>query len=132
MVASAVILHAAFAQEAGSAAATIVGKDNVVEVASGAGGWSAANVGQSLAAGDRLRTGEDSRATVRISDGSVLQLDELTTIEIKPGALNMPSGAGYFFSRGKSREVRVETPAANGAIRGTAFLLRVNPVDGNT
>ncbi|MDQ6912373.1 MAG: FecR family protein [Verrucomicrobiota bacterium] len=112
--------------------ATLISKDNRVDVARAGGGWSVASVGQKLNVGDQLRTGEDSRATVRMSDGSVLQLDELTTIEIKSptaaesnATLNMPKGSAFFFSRGKSREVRIETPAANGAIRGTAFVLKV-------
>ncbi len=112
--------------------ATIISKDNRVEVARAGSGWSAATVGQTLHVGDQLRTGEESRATVRMNDGSILQLDELTTIEIKPATaagstatLDMPKGSAFFFSRGKSREVRIETPAANGAIRGTAFVLKV-------
>ena len=124
----------------GSNAATLVSKDNRVDIAGASGAWSPANAGQTLRAGDRLKTGEDSRANVRMADGSVLQLDELTTIEIKPpkaanssATLNVPSGAAYFFSQGgKSREVRVETPSANGAIRGTAFLLTVDRADGQT
>lgn len=122
-----------------SKAATLLSKDNQVDVARPNSGWSAANEGESLNVGDRLRTGEDSRAKVRLGDGSVLQLDELTTIEIKPPqeaggkpTLSLPGGAAFFFSRGKSREVRIETPSANGAIRGTAFLLKVNPNDGRT
>ena len=67
-----------------------------------------------------------------MTDLSVLRLDELTNIEIlppstasdKPG-LNVKDGATYFFSREKSREMRVQTPAANGAIRGTEFVVRV-------
>ena len=120
-------------------AATLVSKDNRVDLARGGSGWAAASAGQSLNVGDRLKTGEESRAVVRMADGSVLQLDELTTIEIKPpkgnsgATLNMPSGAGYFFSRGGAgREVAIETPSANGAIRGTAFLLAVNRTTGGT
>ena len=79
-----------------------------------------------------MRTGEDSRAAIRMTDLSVLRVDELTTIEItppsstsdKPG-LNVKDGATYFFSREKSREMRIETPAANGAMRGTEFVVRV-------
>ena len=126
------------AQEAGSAA-TLVRKDNRVEVAGGNGAWSTAQEGQGLRTSDRLKTGEESRANVRMADGSVLQLDELTTIEIKPpkvahasATLSVPSGAAYFFNQGSSREVQVETPSANGAIRGTAFLLTVNRVTGQT
>lgn len=128
------------AQNAGNAGtARLVSKDNRVEVAKGSGGWASASAGQPLVSGDRVRTGEDSRASLRLSDGSVLQLDELTTVEIKPSSdasssatLSVPQGAAFFFSRGASREVRVETPSANGAIRGTAFLLTVKAADGRT
>jgi tetratricopeptide (TPR) repeat protein len=103
-----------------------------VVAASGGGSWKPATVGQALAVHDRLRTGEDSRATVRMTDLSVLRMEELNTIEIlppssagdKPG-LNVKEGTTYFFSREKSREIRVETPAANGAIRGTEFVVAV-------
>jgi ferric-dicitrate binding protein FerR (iron transport regulator) len=95
------------AQDASSSsAATLVSKDNRVDVAGASGGWAAASAGQALHVGDRLKTGEDSRANVRMADGSVLQLDELTTIEIKPpkvantsATLKVPSGAAYFFSQ---------------------------------
>jgi tetratricopeptide (TPR) repeat protein len=116
----------------GPESATLLNKENVVDAAKSSGGWSGATVGQVLAVRDRLRTGEDSRAAVRMTDLSVLRLDELTTIEItppstttdKPG-LNVKDGATYFFSREKSREMRIETPAANGAMRGTEFVVRV-------
>src|SRR6266404_5825162 len=112
--------------------AELLSKENVVDAASGGGGWKPASVGQSLAVGDKVKTGEDSRAAVWMTDLSVLRIDELTTIEItppsstsdKPG-LNVKDGATYFFSREKSREMRIETPAANGAMRGTEFVVRV-------
>ncbi len=114
------------------ASAALLSKENIVDVAPGNAGWTPATVGQSLSIHDRLRTGEDSRAAVRMTDLSVLRIDELTTIEItppssasdKPG-LNVKDGATYFFSREKSREMRIETPAANGAMRGTEFVVRV-------
>ena len=103
-----------------------------MDAASGGGSWTSATVGQPLAVNDRLRTGEDSRAAVRLTDLSVLRMDELTTITIGPPttagdkpALNVKEGTTYFFSREKSREIRVETPAANGAIRGTEFVVTV-------
>jgi tetratricopeptide (TPR) repeat protein len=115
-----------------SQSAELLSKENIVDAASGGGGWKPASVGQSLAVGDKVKTGEDSRAAVRMTDLSVLRIDELTTIEItppsttsdKPG-LNVKDGATYFFSREKSREMRIETPAANGAMRGTEFVVRV-------
>ncbi|HEV3409595.1 MAG TPA: FecR family protein [Chthoniobacterales bacterium] len=120
-------------------AATVVSTDNIVEVAPGAGAWSTAAPGQLLNERDRLRTGEESRAIVRLGDGSVLHLDELTTIEIKPAraagstqTLSLPAGAAYFLNRAGTREVLLDTPSANGAIRGTAFLLKVDPITGQT
>jgi tetratricopeptide (TPR) repeat protein len=112
--------------------ASLLSKENVVDVATGGGSWASATIGQALAIKDRLRTGEDSRAAVRMTDQSVLRMDELTTIEITPPAttsdkpsLNVKDGATYFFSREKSREMKIETPAANGAMRGTEFVVRV-------
>ena len=112
--------------------ASLLSKENVVDAASGGGSWAPATVGQALAVNDRLRTGEDSRAAVRLTDLSVLRMDELTTITIGPPtaagdkpSLNVKEGTTYFFSREKSREIRVETPAANGAIRGTEFVVTV-------
>jgi tetratricopeptide (TPR) repeat protein len=124
------IFRIAAAQTAGNA--SLLSKENVVDVASGGGSWAPATVGQPLSIRDRLRTGEDSRAAVRMTDLSILRIDELTTIEItppstasdKPG-LNVKEGTTYFFSREKSREMRVETPAANGAMRGTEFVVTV-------
>ncbi len=59
-------------------------------------------------------------------------MDELTETEILPPrqtagkpTLNLKQGAAYFFSRENAREVEVQTPAANGAIRGTEFVVRV-------
>ena len=89
-------------------------------------------MGQKLAWHERLRTGEDSRAAVRMSDASVLRIDELTETEILPPQLanakptvDLKQGTGYFFSREKSREINVKNPAANGAIRGTEFIVAV-------
>jgi tetratricopeptide (TPR) repeat protein len=81
---------------------------------------------------DRLRTGEDSRAAVQFGDSSILRIDELTEEEILPPqvastkpTMDLKQGSAYFFSREKSREIRVQTPAANGAIRGTEFVVTV-------
>ena len=125
------------APDAGGNAA-LLSKENVVDIASGTGGWAAASVGQALALHDRLRTGEDSRAAVRMTDLSVLRINELTETEILPPqetnatpTLNLKQGSAYFFSREKSRELQIKTPAANGAIRGTEFVATVAS-NGNT
>jgi tetratricopeptide (TPR) repeat protein len=93
---------------------------------------------QTLQLGDHLRTGKNSRATLRLSDLSVLRVYELTTLEIKPPAkakanevIDIKSGATYFFNRDKPQETQFQTPSASGAIRGTEFLLEVAE-DGTT
>ncbi len=114
------------------ASAALLTKENEVDVAGPAASWIPATVGQALAIRDRLRTGEDSRATVRLSDASILRIDELTETEILPPriseakpTLNLKQGSTYFFSRERAREIQVQTPAANGAIRGTEFTITV-------
>jgi tetratricopeptide (TPR) repeat protein len=119
-------------------AATLISKENLVDSSRPPGEWRSATVGQELIAHDRLRTGEDSRAAVRFGDSTVLRIDELTEEEILPpqvaGAkptMDLKQGSYYFFSREKSREIHVQTPAANGAIRGTEFAVVV-AADGGT
>ena len=130
---AAIAVVTARAQEGGGAAdrAEILTAENEVEAARPSGPWAPATVGQPLATRDRLRTGEDSRAAVRLADATVLRVDELTETEILPAqqasdkpTLNVKQGGAYFFSREKSREVNVQTPSANGAIRGTEFVVR--------
>jgi tetratricopeptide (TPR) repeat protein len=110
----------------------LVEKENIVETARGKAKWSDAKVGQKIPLRDRLRTGELSRAGVLFSDKSVLRLNELTTMEILPPqvssdkpTLELENGAIYFFSREKPRELEVRTPAANGALKGTALIVEV-------
>jgi len=127
------------AQAANSPDAQLLTKENIVDAKAGkAASWIPAIVGQMLAVHDGIRTGEDSRATVRLSDLSVLRINELTETEILPPqesnatpTLNLKQGSTYFFSREKSRELQIKTPAANGAIRGTEFVATVAP-NGNT
>ncbi len=122
--------------DAGSRLLTVEGK---VEVAAGGSGqWKPGMVSQILAAGDRVRTGARSRATIRLSNQSVLRVNELTTLEIRPsqmggaaGSFELRSGATYFFNRERPADVQFRTPLASGAIRGTEFGLTV-AADGKT
>jgi predicted Zn-dependent protease len=118
-----------------SALLTVEGR---VEVArAGSLAWTAGQTNQSLAIRDRVRTGMRSRATVRLTDLSVLRLSALTTIEIQPPksgnkpVLEQRSGATYFLNRERPGEIEFRTPQASGAIRGTEFDLVVTE-DGRT
>lgn len=109
---------------------TVEGK---VEVArGGAAAWSAGVTNMLLQNGDRVRTGLRSRATLQLSDRSVLRVNELTTLEIRPpqnpganSGFELKRGAGYFFNRERPGSVEFRTPLASGAIRGTEFHLLV-------
>src|SRR5205814_6429696 len=83
-------------------------------------------------------TGLRSRATVRLSNLTVLRVNELTTLQIQPAsepgkqsALDLKNGAAYFFSRERPTEMEFRTPLASGAIRGTEFNIAVAD-DGKT
>jgi len=100
--------------------------------------WVQAQPNQILQLGDRLRTGSHSRATARLADLTVLRIDELTTLQIRPprtaghqAVLDIHSGSTYFFSREKPAEQEFRTPLTSGAIRGTEFNLAVAE-DGRT
>ena len=114
---------------------TIEGKVETVR-ASGTD-WRPAQTNQTLLVKDRVRTALKSRATIRLSDQSVLRLNQLTTIEIQPvpegkkAVLDLKSGAAYFYNREKPAETEFRTPVASGAIRGTEFHLAVAE-DGRT
>jgi Tfp pilus assembly protein PilF len=100
--------------------------------------WLIARIGQSLRVGDQVRTGARSRATIRLSNLSVLRVSEQMSYEIlpprQPGGkpiIDVKAGAAYFFSRDQPQEIQVQTPVATGAIRGTEFNLTV-AADGRT
>lgn len=111
-----------------------------VEVArAGQAAWNPGQTNQSLQTGDRVRTGPRSRATIRLSNLSVLRVNELTTLEIRPAqnpggptGLDLKSGSTYFFNRERASDVQFRTPLASGAIRGTEFHLSVAAADGTT
>jgi Tfp pilus assembly protein PilF len=119
--------------------AIVLSLDGSVEILpKGATNWVAAKAGQALGIGYQLRTGARSRATIRLSNRSVLRAGERMTYEIeaphvtggKP-VLNLKLGSIYFFSRDKPQETQLRTPTVTGAIRGTEFEATVAP-DGRT
>lgn len=113
--------------------AQVLEKQNVVVSAKPSATWAPAEIGQQLAVNDRVRTGELSRALLRLTDNAMLRLNELTSVTILPpggGAkgpgLDLLGGAAYFLSRERPEEIRVRTPSANGILRGTEFHLAVS------
>ena len=100
--------------------------------------WRPASTNQFLHPGDRLRTAADSRATLRLSDRSLIRVNQSTLLEIQPPTnparrrFSLKHGALYFLDREKPADVEFETPLATGAIRGTEFLLTVADADNTT
>ncbi|HLZ54299.1 MAG TPA: FecR family protein, partial [Verrucomicrobiae bacterium] len=127
-----------WAQQTGEVA-VLVGLEGSVELLRAAStNWIAADAGAKLNVGDQLRTGSRSRATLRLSNLSVLRVGELMNYEIEPPrttegrpTLNLKSGSAYFFSRDKPQEIQIRTPTVTGAIRGTEFNVSVE-LDGRT
>jgi Tfp pilus assembly protein PilF len=115
---------------------TIEGK---VEVwPTGANDWTAARTNQVLKIGDQIRTGFRSRATLQLSDLTVMRMNQLTTLEIQPpktaeakNTIDVKSGGTYFLGRDKPKQTDIRTPQTSGAILGTEFALEVTP-DGRT
>jgi len=86
--------------------AELISKENLVDGARPNAAWRPAFVCLKLDWHDRLRTGEDSRAAARLSDLSILRLDELTEAEVLPpstitdkSTLDLKQGTAYFFSQ---------------------------------
>ena len=103
-----------------------------------AGVWVAAEPNQRLGIGDKLRTGENSRATIQLANASVERLRSLTVITIEAPrkveggiSLLLERGALFFKSWAKPETQEFRTPTVAGAIRGTEFYLTVAD-DGST
>ena len=115
---------------------TIEGRVEVLR--GGAGAWVAAERNQRLGIGDKLRTGENSRATIQLANASVERLRSLTVITIEAPrkaeggiSLLLERGALFFKSWAKPETQEFRTPTVAGAIRGTEFYLTVAD-DGST
>ncbi len=114
--------------------ARVVSVENQVQAAKGGGAWELAQAEQRLAVRDRIRTQRRSRATVQLTGLYTMRMEQLTTVEISPSLLDdskpkldLGGGALFIFSREKSGEIDIKTPAANGALRGTQLFVSVGP-----
>ncbi len=86
-----------------------------------------------LCAGDMLRVRARSRADLRLSNESMLRLDQKTTITFPERAadkatslLDLIKGALHIITR-TPKPFKVRTPFLNGAVDGTEFSIRINP-----
>jgi tetratricopeptide (TPR) repeat protein len=119
---------------------------SVAVLASGVASWEAAQNGRDLFAGDSVKTGQDSRASILCVDETQLKLNQNTVVVLKSSAPSTRMGgavpavqkeagvslyevpAGEIWLRNKNEKTRfeVQTPAVTAAIRGTEFNLKVD------
>ena len=113
--------------------AVIVEVEKTVEAQPRGTAWRPATVGMNLAVGDKVSTGQYSRALLRMGNLTPMRLDEFTLIEItqgatatKPSKLGVKQGGLYFLNRGQPRKLEIRAAGANGALKGTELIVRVS------
>jgi len=99
--------------------------------------WIPSTLDEVLFDGDRVRTGDASRAAILYSDQTLHRINARSEVEVlppqagNPGVLRVISGQHYFSSRAPKDYGRIETPTVTAAIRGTEFAIDV-AADGTT
>lgn len=96
----------------------------------GSAAWDPAYVDQTLTPGDRIRTGEGSRAALQMRDLSIVRLKELSVLAIaadEPARtrFQLLQGLLYFFNRGRPGEAEVGGGGVSAVVRGTEFTFEV-------
>jgi tetratricopeptide (TPR) repeat protein len=93
--------------------------------------WTPVHLNDTFCPQDRISTGKNSRIAVVLSNGSVLRVDQETTLVFerpKPEGtflIDLLKGVAHFFSR-KARSLKIDTPFVNGVVEGTEFLVMVD------
>jgi Leucine-rich repeat (LRR) protein len=112
---------------------------NVSVMKAGTGNWVEAQVGMPLEVGDRMKTGDNSSAEITFFDGSTIELQAGTEIEIASLDISTDTGAttitleqaiGTTISRvtklvDPASRYKVETPTGVVAVRGSAVQVYV-------
>ena len=106
---------------------------------SGDANWQAASVGQKLSKGDKVRTGDNSAATLTLDEGSKIELSAGSEFSVQ--SLNRDSATEEMetilaLMKGKLKadvtplkgtsKFEIETPAVVAAVRGTTLGLTIN------
>ncbi len=133
LIAALLCPNAAHAQTQAKAVAKAVSVQGTVEARrAGTTAWTPVKLNDTFVAGDTIRVGQRSRADLGMLDQSVLRLNANTEITVEAvkdestGVVNMLRGAAHFFSRGP-RSLEVQTPFTIAGVRGTEFLVDVEP-----
>ena len=128
-----------FAQQRAASAATILSiLDGSASVARGAAPFVVASDGDIVNAGDRVQTADRSHAMVTFFDGSTLEIEPATTVQIEEAASGASGAIAIRISQTIGRtwasvqkltradsKFEVRTPTLTAAVRGTAFVTEV-------
>ncbi len=92
--------------------------------------WRPAAMNTALCSGDMLRARSHSRAALRLSNESMLRLDQRTTLSFPQeekaiSLLDLVKGAIHVITR-TSKPFEIRTPFLNGAVDGTEFFVGVD------
>jgi len=99
--------------------------------------WQPAQTNQMLTTGDRVRTGERSRAAIQFTDRSVKRLFESSIFRVDVPATNssaayqLETGKGFFKSAEPAGRIQIRTRTVSATIRGTEFQVET-ATDGTT
>ncbi len=109
--------------------AWIVSLQGVVEYhRSGDSGWYPAASDSTFCAGDKVRVRANSRAALRLSNESMLRLDQRTAITIEGPdieqntLLDLMNGVMHIITR-TPKPFKIRTPVVNASVEGTEFLV---------
>ncbi|HJW48472.1 MAG TPA: FecR domain-containing protein [Candidatus Limnocylindria bacterium] len=140
VIAALVVLPAALVitQQRAAASATILSiLDGTVSVARGTAAFAAAADGDIVNTGDRVQTAAQSHAMVTFFDGSTLEIEPATTVQIEEAAsVNGATLIGISQTLGRTwasvqkltradSKFEVRTPTLTAAVRGTGFITDV-------
>ena len=113
-------------------AATAISIQGRVEVrVKSSAGWKQIAAQETFCTGDMIRTQENSRAGLYLSNNTILRLNEHSAITFTESPnqvtnwLDLRQGMAHFISRIKQR-FKVTTPYVNAAVDGTEFVISVS------
>lgn len=124
-------------EETTSGVAVLLEIEGKVEIRrAGAQRWDPSHLDQQLDPGDQLRTGERSRAAIRLQDQTICRLGELSFLQMPEAETEshwtrLWQGVFFFLHRDEPGKVQFRTPTVSAVIRGTEFAVRVSG-DGTT
>lgn len=92
--------------------------------------WNAVQVGTKLYPGYQLRTGPNSRATVRLGSSALMSIGAEGQLQVFPEEkertmFDFFKGVFYLFRRGEPGEYRTRTPTVAAVVFGTEFGIKV-------